>query len=229
MPGRQEKRIIVIEGQRFNYILRTSARARYIRLQFSSASGLELIIPRGVPVFEAEDFLKRKSDWILKNAGRLAQRPDGSKVSYLGEMLEVRSSGCPVSGRLYRVEVKPGELLITRPEGGSMGEAEVVERWMKQRAQKYIPERARQLAQKHGFSIGQISIRAQKTRWGSCSGRGNLSFNYRLMSHRPEVIDYVIIHELCHLRQMNHSEQFWMLVEKILPAYKQLRRELKNR
>ncbi|MDR3628564.1 MAG: M48 family metallopeptidase, partial [Ignavibacteriaceae bacterium] len=76
--------------------------------------------------------------------------------------------------------------------------------------------------------INKVTIRNQKTRWGSCSARGNLSFNFNLVRYRKEIIDYVIVHELCHLKEMNHSNKFWNLVEKICPDYKALRRELKK-
>ena len=78
----------------------------------------------------------------------------------------------------------------------------------------------------YSSEIGKIGIRGQYTRWGSCSSKGNLSFNYTLLQFREEVIDYVIIHELCHLKEMNHSKRFWKLVGKLCPDYKNLRKEL---
>ena len=83
----------------------------------------------------------------------------------------------------------------------------------------------------HRFTGGHytsITIRDQKTRWGSCSSSGNLNFNCALMNTTPEIIDYVVVHELCHRKQMNHSALFWAEVEKILPNYKELRSALKN-
>ena len=88
------------------------------------------------------------------------------------------------------------------------------------RALVYIPERVKYFAPQVGVSYGRITIRNQKTRWGSCSGKGNLNFNCLLMLTPPEVIDYVVVHELCHRKEMNHSKAFWDQVERILPDYK---------
>ena len=88
------------------------------------------------------------------------------------------------------------------------------------KAVEYIPKRVEFFASKVGVNYGRITIRNQKTRWGSCSGKGNLNFNCLLMLTPPEVIDYVIVHELCHRKEMNHSYRFWSEVERVLPDYK---------
>lgn len=93
-------------------------------------------------------------------------------------------------------------------------------RQLKQKAQAYIPERVEYFANIMGVDYGRITIRKQKTRWGSCSVKGNLNFNCLLMLAPPEVIDYVVIHELCHRKEMNHSRAFWREVEKVMPDYK---------
>ena len=95
-------------------------------------------------------------------------------------------------------------------------------------ALKVIPERVEYFAKVIGVTYGKITVRNQKTRWGSCSSKGNLNFNCLLMLVPPEVLDYVVVHELCHRKQMNHSKAFWLEVEKVLPNYKEVRKWLKE-
>ena len=95
-------------------------------------------------------------------------------------------------------------------------------------ALKVIPARVEYFARVIGVTYGKITIRNQKTRWGSCSSKGNLNFNCLLMLAPPEVLDYVVVHELCHRKQMNHSKAFWSEVEKVLPDYKEARKWLKE-
>lgn len=95
-------------------------------------------------------------------------------------------------------------------------------------AKEYIPKRVSHYASLLGVTYGRIRIAEQKTRWGSCSSNGTLSFNWKLMLAPPRVLDYVVVHELCHRIEMNHSARFWALVESILPEYRQYRDWLKN-
>ena len=91
-----------------------------------------------------------------------------------------------------------------------------------------IPKRVEYFAEKIPVTYGRITIRNQKTRWGSCSSKGNLNFNCLLMLAPPEVLDYVVVHELCHRKEMNHSERFWREVENILPDYRERKKWLKE-
>ncbi len=95
-------------------------------------------------------------------------------------------------------------------------------------AKEYFPKRAAYYQQYTGGSYQRISIRDQKTRWGSCSSKGTLSFNWRLMLAPPAVLDYVVVHELCHLTHMNHSAAFWQKVESVCPDYRAARKWLKD-
>lgn len=116
----------------------------------------------------------------------------------------------------------------TQGENGEYGES--VEREhlsneeikkLAEKALEYIPKRVSYFAKQIGVTYGKITIRNQKTRWGSCSSKGNLNFNCLLMLTPPEVIDYVVVHELCHRKEMNHSKAFWAEVERVLPNYKE--------
>jgi len=96
------------------------------------------------------------------------------------------------------------------------------------KAKAVLPQRAAYFARLVGVSYGHITIRAQHTRWGSCSSKGNLNFNCLLMLVPPEVADYVVVHELCHRKELNHSARFWAEVERVLPDYKVHRKWLKD-
>ncbi|MCR5430958.1 MAG: M48 family metallopeptidase [Lachnospiraceae bacterium] len=100
-------------------------------------------------------------------------------------------------------------------------------RELAKKAAAYIPERVRYYAGIMGVSYGRITIRKQKTLWGSCSTKGNLNFNCLLMLKTPDLIDYVVVHELCHRKHMNHSKAFWEEVGKVMPDYRERRRSLK--
>ena len=99
---------------------------------------------------------------------------------------------------------------------------------LRQRAKEKLRERVEYYASEMGVTYNRIFIKEQKTRWGSCSSSGNLNFNWKLILIDEELLDYVVVHELAHRKQMNHSQQFWQEVEKILPDYKERRRRLKE-
>ncbi len=101
-------------------------------------------------------------------------------------------------------------------------------RGLAEEATKVIPGRVKYFAPIVGVTYGLITVRNQKTRWGSCSAKGNLNFNCLLMKTPPEVLDYVVVHELCHRKEMNHSPRFWAEVERVLPEYRKARKWLKE-
>lgn len=98
----------------------------------------------------------------------------------------------------------------------------------KREALALVVARVEYFNQSYRCSINRITIRNQRRRWGSCSARGNLNFNYRLVKLPPALVDYIIVHELCHLRELNHSERFWALVAQALPDFHVRRRELRR-
>lgn len=98
----------------------------------------------------------------------------------------------------------------------------------KEKARKLVRQRIDHFHPFYNVSVQRISIRNQRTRWGSCSQKGNLNFNYKIVKLPEHLRDYIIVHELCHLQEMNHSKRFWELVEKVVPDHKERRRELKK-
>ena len=217
-------RKVRIYQEEIPYILRYSKKAKYLRLQIKSGKELELIVPRGLELKEAENFLIKKTEWIKKHLKKNGD--NGKKYLLWGREIRV-SQSYQLFIKRHKIYFSGNELKIVSPSGANGSIKNLYENWLKHLSKTYIPQRTSGLAEKLGFKINKVTIRSQKTRWGSASARGNLSFNFRLMMYRKEVIDYVIIHELCHLREMNHSKKFWLNVEKYCPNYKSLRHELK--
>lgn len=114
--------------------------------------------------------------------------------------------------------IKKEQLAKSREKIDYLSETELKQ--LAEQAKRVIPKRAEHYAKLMGVRYGRITIRRQRTRWGSCSSLGNLNFNCLLMLMPESVVDYVVVHELCHLKQMNHSPDFWREVEKIIPEYK---------
>lgn len=152
---------------------------------------------------EIEHILKEKEGWIQKHIEKIREQEAKRKEMY-GEKGEYGKS----AEREY----------LSNEEIHKLAE----------KALEYIPKRVSYFAKQIGVTYGKITIRNQKTRWGSCSSKGNLNFNCLLMLTPPEVIDYVVVHELCHRKEMNHSEAFWAEVEKVIPDYKEQVKWLKE-
>lgn len=216
---------VTLGGRAVAYTVRESARARTVRLKISPREGVEVIIPVGAPPLDVEALLRRRAAWILKHyttpAPLQRQFVTGEQVLYQGQTLTLdvaekprgHSISLALDGDTLRLRVPPGT------DAPAMRAA--LESWYRAQAKVYLPRRAAELAQQHGFQYGKITIKGQRARWGSCSSQRNLNFNWRLMLAPPAAIDYVILHELCHLTEMNHSRRFWTLVGRCCPDYQQ--------
>lgn len=123
-----------------------------------------------------------------------------------------------IEKHLQAISSKPREPELTDPERQTLA----------RQAGEVFLERVMHYAPLVGVSYGRITIRCQRSRWGSCSSKGNLNFNYLLMLAPPEVLDYVVVHELCHRKEMNHSPRFWAEVERVMPDYRIQKQWLKD-
>lgn len=214
---------IRIDDVLFDVNFRHSNRAKYLSIKLDSSKNIEVVLPHGYKFERAESFLYQKSDWIKKHLKKL---PSVS-FSYFGQKVEIEQT-YDLFIKKHKLKFEKNKLQIVSPQGSRDKINTLFEAWLKIKAKQYLPVRAAELAELHSFKFKSVRIKGQKTRWGSCSSKKNISFNYRLMKYRNEVIDYVIIHELCHLKEMNHSERFWKMVENICPGYKLLKKELKH-
>lgn len=213
------------------YIIRESQRARRLSLKIDPENGLQVVIPAGSPVPNVESILREKQRWILRNLREIEDNQPNARDYTNGEMFLYLGENYPLevihTKRVKHTTVgKQGGVLRVRLKGGVDPKAQAtevrwaLEGWYRHQAKVYIAARSAELAAVMGLEFQKITIKGQRTRWGSCSSQGNLNFNWRLMMAPPAAIDYVIIHELCHLVELNHSKRFWALVEAQCPAYK---------
>jgi predicted metal-dependent hydrolase len=195
--------------------IRISPRARRIALRINAAQRtVELVLPPGVPKSHGLRFVQSKRGWI---AARLAALPpsvpfaEGAVVPVFGVLHRIRRE---IDAAAPPVAIVDGEI---RVRGEPVHLARRVRDFLMAKAGKELSLRARRLAAQIGRDITQITVRDTRSRWGSCSGRGNISFSWRLIFAPEPVIDYVVAHEVSHLVEMNHGPRFWRLVESLSP------------
>jgi predicted metal-dependent hydrolase len=199
------------------YNVRRSDRARRVRITVDRAGTVEVVLPRRLPLRAAEDAVHELRPWIerrLAEVGRqrAAVLARGDTVPYLGGTLRLR----PERGRT-RV-ARRGEVLVV-PDGPERELA--LERWYRRMAREEIRVRLDRACAAAGLRYSRLTIRDQRTRWGSCSRGGAVSFNWRLLLAPEAVLDYVIWHEVCHLAVMDHSPRFWELVARHCPNHRE--------
>ncbi len=198
---------------------KTSARARRLKISISTKGEVVVTSPPLFPKFMVKKFVADHQAWIESHLAKMRlKQPKSDQIQIFGQtyQLEVVTSDQKAS----QVKIIGTTVQVTvRPPATQAAISKAINAFLKSTAEQYLIPRTHQLAATMKTQFAAISLREQKTRWGSCSSRGNLQFNWRLVHHPPEVIDYVIIHELAHRSQMNHSAAFWAIVKKYDPAY----------
>ncbi|HEY3266829.1 MAG TPA: SprT family zinc-dependent metalloprotease [Armatimonadota bacterium] len=209
------------------YTIRRSARAKRMRLRVDVNGGVEVVLPQRAPARAVAPFVAEHADWIRHTRERFAalrqQRaesgPAGERtVSYRGRDLPLRVEPS-MDGRLTLQYRDDHFAVHTRPDSSDEEVKSLLTEWYRRVARPLFEERVMEMNLATGYEWKRIRIGEQKTRWGSCSTSGTLSFNWRLLMAPPEILDYVVIHELAHLREPNHSAAFWALVRAQCPDY----------
>jgi predicted metal-dependent hydrolase len=204
------------------YTIRRSARARRVRVTVDAHEGVRVTLPARAREREAAKAVAELRPWIERRLAeqraareRLATAP--GHVPYLGSSLRLVAE--PGRTRVHR----RGDALLVPDDD----HREALERWYRRSARAEVEPRVAEATGALGRRAARVTIREQRTRWGSCSTNGSLSFNWRLLLAPVEVLDYVVWHEACHLVVMDHSHRFWSLLERHLPGYRAPKRWLR--
>jgi predicted metal-dependent hydrolase len=211
------------------YQVQLNPRSRNLRLRITPKAEVVVSAPPRTPDRIIAQFVSDHTDWILKHQ----QQVQRQRKTQNTEMM--------VFGKMYKKVVRAADDCLKQPVVIIDDEMHIspvsqskasVERalitFLKTTAQKYIIPRTKQFGEVMNISYASITLREQKTRWGSCSSTGALNFNWRLVQYPSAIIDYVIVHELAHRREMNHSHRFWAIVAKYDPDYQSHRQWLRK-
>jgi predicted metal-dependent hydrolase len=229
---------IEIDGIIYSYEL-SKSRRKSLAILIKPDGAIHVKAPHFVSQREIEGFILQKGNWVTKTIDRISQQEAASGRNFdSGETL-------PFLGKNYRLTVhhaddqkrsnvciKEGSaeiILNVNPNVAPKAKKAILEAWYRFQAREIIHEKADYFARLLGVSYSDIRIKDQKSLWGSCSAKGNLNFNWHIVMAPENVLDYLIIHELCHLRFMDHSVDFWQLVESMHPTYKTARKWLKDK
>lgn len=206
---------VEIAGKAINVAVRRNPRARRLYLRIDPVrADVVLVLPRGVGLQEGLRFANDRRGWL---AGRLAAMPihtpfaDGSEIPLLGRVMTIR----------HRPSIRGGVACIgdeLHVAGGADHLSRRVRDWLKARARAELSARSRAYAARVNRPVARVRIGDPKSRWGSCSAKGGLAYSWRLILAPPEVMDYVVAHEVAHLVEHNHGRRFWALVESLAPA-----------
>ena len=213
---------------RFEYVLVRRRGRRGVGLKVDSR-GLTVSAPLSMPLNRIEAAVLENERWVAKKLAEWSERRipviawgDGASLPFLGEGVVLRVA----QGGRNRVELVSGELRATVRDPAPEPLRRVVTGWYKRAAREHLGGRTFVLASAAGLSPPRFLLSSAMSRWGSCNTRGEIRITWRLVKARPALVDYVICHELAHLRHMNHSRAFWAEVERQCPAYRELRKEL---
>ncbi len=214
-------------------IVRSSRRT--VALYVRPGGTLMIRAPWLVPVKTLIQFAEKKAGWIERQRERLKQVTPpgspmtvtaGSMVPFMGRLLEVKITRGPVR----RITCDDTSLLLTLPDDADAGEPTLMtDAWYLQEAKRYLPARTMELAIQHSGLLprpGKVSVRKMKRRWGTCHSNGHIWLNRELMKKSTDLTDYVIIHELCHLVHHNHGREYYELLGKIMPDFRERRKRL---
>ena len=201
-------------------------RARRYILRVRPDGSLRITIPRGGSRAEALAFMARQLAWIARERARVRREQAPSRWVH-GSVVLFEGTGVPIdviqdasgwTAHYAGLRVRVNDPSDVRPD---------IERDLRDLARARLVPRLHALAAQHGLAVGRVTIRNQRSRWGSCSRTGAIALNFRLVQMPPEVCDYVLLHELMHLRQQNHGRRFWTLVEQACPDYRVAERWLR--
>ena len=229
------KKSVHLNGQNITYTVRQSARAKKVRLTVGIGSGLEVVVPDKFNLKNLEPILKSKESWVLDKLAHFARLAEARRSSYCLNDRQVLFCGreylvavIVLPQAICGVQMDEDRFTVTVPAGREEDAGPILECWLRQAARRVILERIALLNGQLKLSYNRVCFKDQKTRWGSCSQKRNLNFNWRLVMAPLPVIDYVVVHELLHLLEPNHSMRFWSLVEGVCPDYRALREWLKK-
>lgn len=211
-------------------VVRISARAKRMTLRVYPAGRVEVVVPPRTPANTIQQFVSRNRTWLDKRL--LECQTQQTSVTLPEELLlpalerrlivQTRQESGAVRLRILGDQ----HLLLRGDLGDSRRWPQPLVRWLTELAQSEFEPRLQQLALQHGFEFDRLQIRRQRTRWGSCSTTGTISLNVCALFVRPDVLRYLMIHELSHTRHMNHSTRFWACVERCEPTWRMLDKEL---
>lgn len=216
--------LLQLEDRTYPCEIVNSKRARYLRIKLTNTGSLSVVVPKGVGANQVKAFVLSQRDWVerkLKGLSPVDKKPNELKLAYLDETWVVEYQP---HQQLTSLKANSTDDLTIQCIGAVDDIAllhKVLGQWLKSKAEQVIPDRLAALAELHGFHFNRVTIRGQKTRWGSCSSSKNINLNYKLLFLEPPLVDYVLIHELCHTLEMNHSARFWNLVSDCDENYKQ--------